>query len=47
MTFPHFTKRALAGVALVASLLLLTEATLTDVPEKEEEPAGARGLEGM
>jgi chaperonin GroEL len=38
---------ALENAVSVASLLLLTEATLTDVPEKEEEPAGARGLEGM
>jgi hypothetical protein len=31
----------------VASLLLLTEATLTEAPEKKEEPVGAAGLEGM
>ena len=38
---------ALENAVSVASLLLLTEATLTEVPEKKEEPAGAQGLEGM
>ena len=39
---------ALENAVSVASLLLLTEATLTEVPEKKEEPAGgAHGLEGM
>ena len=37
---------ALENAVSVASLLLLTEATLTEVPEKKEEPAGARGFEG-
>jgi len=31
----------------VASLLLLTEATLTEVPEKKEDRAGGHGLEDM
>src|SRR5512134_2969121 len=38
---------ALENAVSVASLLLLTEATLTDVPEKEEETAGPHGMEGM
>jgi chaperonin GroEL len=38
---------ALENAVSVASLLLLTEATLTEVPEKKEEPVGAHGLEGM
>jgi chaperonin GroEL len=37
---------ALENAVSVASLLLLTEATLTEVPEKKEEPVGARGFEG-
>jgi chaperonin GroEL len=37
---------ALENAVSVASLLLLTEATLTSVPEKKEEVAG-HGLEGM
>jgi len=37
---------ALENAVSVASLLLLTEATLTELPEKKEEPAGARGFEG-
>jgi chaperonin GroEL len=36
---------ALENAVSVASLLLLTEATLSEVPEKKEEPAGARGFE--
>ena len=36
---------ALENAVSVASLLLLTEATLTEVPEKKEEPGGARGFE--
>jgi hypothetical protein len=31
----------------VASLLLLTEATLTEVPEKKGRRPGGPGLEGM
>ena len=38
---------ALENAVSVASLLLLTEATLTEAPEKKEEPVGAHGLEGM
>jgi chaperonin GroEL len=38
---------ALENAVSVASLLLLTEATLTEVPESKPEPAGAHGLEGM
>jgi chaperonin GroEL len=38
---------ALENAVSVASLLLLTEATLTEVPEKKEEGVGAPGLEGM
>jgi chaperonin GroEL len=38
---------ALENAVSVASLLLLTEATLTEVPEKKEERAGAHGLEDM
>ncbi len=38
---------ALENAVSVASLLLLTEATLTEAPEKKEEPVGAVGLEGM
>jgi len=38
---------ALENAVSVSSLLLLTEATLTEVPEKKEEMAGAHGLEGM
>ncbi|HSE06854.1 MAG TPA: chaperonin GroEL [Methylomirabilota bacterium] len=38
---------ALENAVSVASLLLLTEATLTEVPDKKEEPVGAHGLEGM
>ena len=37
---------ALENAVSVASLLLLTEATLTEVPEKKEEMA-SQGLEGM
>jgi len=37
---------ALENAVSVASLLLLTEATLTEVPEKKEEPSGAHGFEG-
>ena len=37
---------ALENAVSVASLLLLTEATLTEVPEKKEEPVGPRGFEG-
>jgi len=37
---------ALENAVSVASLLLLTEATLTEVPEKKEESVGARGFEG-
>jgi chaperonin GroEL len=37
---------ALENAGSVASLLLLTEATLTDVPERKDQPAAA-GLEGM
>ena len=37
---------ALENAVSVSSLLLLTEATLTTVPEKKEEMAG-HGLEGM
>jgi chaperonin GroEL len=36
---------ALENAVSVASLLLLTEATLTEVPEKKEEPGGPRGFE--
>jgi chaperonin GroEL len=38
---------ALENAVSVASVLLLTEATLTEVPEKKEEMAGPHGLEGM
>jgi chaperonin GroEL len=38
---------ALENAVSVASLLLLTEATLTEVPEKKSEPVGAPGLEEM
>jgi chaperonin GroEL len=38
---------ALENAVSAASLLLLTEATLTEVPEPKEEPAAGRGLEGM
>ncbi len=38
---------ALENAVSVASLLLLTEATLTEIPEKKEERAGAHGLEDM
>ena len=38
---------ALENAVSVASLLLLTEATLTEVVEKKEERAGAHGLEDM
>jgi len=38
---------ALENAVSVASLLLLTEATLTEVSEKKEERAGAHGLEDM
>ncbi len=38
---------ALENAVSVSSLLLLTEATLTEVPETKEEPAGAHGFEGM
>ena len=38
---------ALENAVSVASLLLLTEATLTEVPERKEERAGAHGLEEM
>jgi chaperonin GroEL len=38
---------ALENAVSVSSLLLLTEATLTEVPDKKEESAGAHGLEGM
>jgi len=31
----------------VASLLLLTEATLTEVPEKKDSPAAPHGMEDM
>jgi chaperonin GroEL len=37
---------ALENAVSVASLLLLTEATLTELPEKKEEPVGAHGFEG-
>jgi len=38
---------ALENAVSVASLLLLTEATLTEVHERKEERAGAHGLEDM
>lgn len=38
---------ALENAVPVASLLLLTEATLTEVPERKEERVGAHGLEEM
>jgi len=38
---------ALENAVSVSSLLLLTEATLTEVPDKKDEPAGAHGLEEM
>jgi chaperonin GroEL len=38
---------ALENAVSVASLLLLTEATLTEVPEKKEDRAGGHGLEDM
>jgi chaperonin GroEL len=38
---------ALENAVSVASLLLLTEATLTEVVEKKEERAGTHGLEDM
>jgi chaperonin GroEL len=38
---------ALENAVSVASLLLLTEATLTEVPEKKEAPAGPHGMEDM
>ena len=38
---------ALENAVSVASLLLLTEATMTEVPEKKEQPVGAPGLEDM
>jgi chaperonin GroEL len=38
---------ALENAVSVASLLLLTEATLTEVPERKDERAGGHGLEEM
>jgi chaperonin GroEL len=38
---------ALENAVSVASLLLLTEATLTEVPEKKEAPAVPHGMEDM
>ncbi len=38
---------ALENAVSVASLLLLTEATLTAVPDNKQEAGGAHGLEGM
>ena len=38
---------ALENAVSVASLLLLTEATLTEVPEKKEASAGPHGMEDM
>jgi len=38
---------ALENAVSVASLLLLTEATMTEVPEKKDEQAAPPGLEGM
>jgi chaperonin GroEL len=38
---------ALENAVSVASLLLLTEATLTEVPEKKEAPGGPQGMEDM
>ena len=38
---------ALENAVSVSSLLLLTEATLTEVPEKKEAPAGPHGMEDM
>ena len=38
---------ALENAVSVASLLLLTEATLTEVPEKKDEAGPGHGLEGM
>ena len=38
---------ALENAVSVASLLLLTEATLTEVPEKKDDRAGGHGLEEM
>jgi chaperonin GroEL len=38
---------ALENAVSVASLLLLTEATLTEVPEKKDERPGGHGLEDM
>jgi chaperonin GroEL len=38
---------ALENAVSVSSLLLLTEATLTEVPEKKEAPAVPRGMEDM
>ena len=38
---------ALENAVSVASLLLLTEATLTEVPEKKEDRVGGHGLEDM
>jgi chaperonin GroEL len=38
---------ALENAVSVASLLLLTEATLTEVPEKKDSPAAPHGMEDM
>jgi chaperonin GroEL len=38
---------ALENAVSVASVLLLTEATLTELPEKKEDVATTHGMEGM
>jgi len=40
------TRSALQNAASIASLLLTTEAAITDLPEKDDSPAGA-GMDGM
>ncbi len=40
------TRSALQNAASIASLLLTTEAAVTDLPEKDESPAGG-GMDGM
>lgn len=41
------TKNALKNAASVASMILTTEALITDLPEKKEESAHNHGMEGM
>jgi chaperonin GroEL len=41
------TRSALQNAASIAALLLTTEATITDLPEKDDGPAGGPGMDGM